>query len=140
MANRVAIPLVDAFGYMRTAISGNDPNVVDHFCFDGHVSGTLDNLQVAVIGRGKQGRSHVRPSQTPRAQGQVLRAVELVSFGLSSYFRKPLASVRRQGRNRPLRPHNDWRSPVPGELSLAPVQAELGEIVMNVVRGCTLYA
>src|SRR5258708_20244551 len=90
MANRVAIPLVDAFGYMRTAISGNDPNVVDHFCFDGHVSGALDNLQIAVIGRGKQGRSHVRPTHTPRAQAQVLRAVHLVSFGLTSYFRKPL--------------------------------------------------
>src|SRR6267143_4888854 len=98
MANRVAIPLVDAFGYMRTAIRGNGPNVVDHFCFDGHVSGALDNLQIAIIGRGKQGRSHVRPSQTPRAQGEVLRAVELVSFGLSSNFRNPLASVRCQWR------------------------------------------
>src|SRR5207302_3878088 len=29
MTDRVAIPLADAFGYMRAAVRGNDPNVVD---------------------------------------------------------------------------------------------------------------
>ncbi len=44
MADRVAIPLADGVGYVRTAVSGDHPNVVDLFCFNGYVSSALHNL------------------------------------------------------------------------------------------------
>ena len=41
---------------MRTPVGGNDPGIVDHFGFNGDVSGSLRNLQIAVVAGGKQGR------------------------------------------------------------------------------------
>ena len=120
---------------MRTPIGGDDPNVVDHFAFDGHITGTLHNLQITVVARGKQGRSHAPHSDAAGAQRPVLRSVELVSFGLGAAFGHSLASLRRQRRNSSFRPH-DHRSPaVPCELGLAPVQPELTKIVMYVIGG-----
>ena len=62
MADRVAHPLVDVLGQMRTPVQANDADVVDLLGFNGHVSGTLYDLQIAVVAGGKQGRSHVVPS------------------------------------------------------------------------------
>src|SRR5437660_2321539 len=128
MADRVTVPLADAFGYMRTAVRGDDANVMDLFCFNGYVSRPLHDLQIAVVSRGKQGH-YIRTSKTPGAQGEILRAVEFVSFGLGSYFREPRASLRRQRRNPPIRPHNDRGPLVPGQFRLTAVQPELREIV-----------
>src|SRR5438132_11624479 len=75
MADRVAQPLADVLGQMGTPIQGNEADVVDLLGFNGHVSGTLYDLKIAVVAGGKQWRSHVRTSQTTRFQWPVLRAV-----------------------------------------------------------------
>src|SRR5580704_1731678 len=124
MANRIAIPLADVCRQMRTAVGGNNTDIMNHFGFNGHVSGTLHNLQIAVVGRGNQ-RHYVQPGNTPCAQGKILWAIELVSLGFGAYFSQSLASVRIQRRNRPLRTHDDRSPPAPSELGLGSVEPEL---------------
>src|SRR5260370_23308285 len=140
MADRLAHRGANVFRYMRTAVRGNDAQVVDLLGLHGHESGTLYDLQIAVVARGKQGWSSARPSNTPRGQGPVLGAVEFMSLFLSRDLGESLSGFRRQGRDGSLQPHNQRRSPVPGNLGLKPVQPALGVIVMHTLRGCAFYA
>ena len=82
MPNRIAKPLTDVLREMRTPVHGDDADIVDLLGFNGHVSGTLYDLQIAVIARGKQGRPHACPSDTARLQRPVLRAVKFMALFL----------------------------------------------------------
>src|SRR5436309_9374822 len=117
MANRVAHPLVNVLGKMRS-VQANDAGIVDLLGFNNHVSRTLYDLQIAVVAGGEQRRSDVVSSDTARAQRPVLGAVELMSLFLSRSLSKSLSGVRRQRRNGSLRSYNQRGSPVPGNLGL----------------------
>src|SRR3989442_12663287 len=55
MAPGVSMPPVDISGKMRTAIQGDDARLAAPFRFNQHVSGTLNNLRIAVVLAGKNG-------------------------------------------------------------------------------------
>src|SRR5262245_29952811 len=125
---------------MWTPVQGNDADVVNLFGDNGHVTGTLYDLEIAVVAGRKQGRSNVVPSDTTRAQRPVLRAVEFMALFFGRHVGESLFRFHRQGRDSSLLPHYQRGSPVPGNPGLEPVQPELGVIVMHILRGCAWYA
>src|SRR5215470_15569646 len=121
---------------MRTPVHANDADVVDLLSFNGHVSGGLHDLKIAVVACGKQGRTNVISSYTTCAQRSAVRPIEFMSFFLRRHIAESLSGFRRQWRNRSLRSHNQRCSTVPGNAGLKPVQTELGVIVMHKLRWC----
>src|ERR1041385_3409365 len=125
---------------MRTPVQGNDADVMDLLGFNGHVSRPLYDLQITVVDRRKQRWSHGGSSDATRLQRPVLYAVEFMSLFSSRPLSDSLSSLRRQGRDGSLGPHNQGCSPAPGNRRLKPVQPELGEVVMHIVRCIAGYA
>src|SRR5947209_8356714 len=73
-AARVAQPLTDVLWQMRAAVQRNDPNVMDHFDENDHVSGCLQDLVVVVVSARKHGLPGGRPQDATFRQAPVLRA------------------------------------------------------------------
>src|SRR5262249_43400057 len=106
MTDRIAIPLPDARGEMRATIRGNDADIVDFLGFNGHVSATLDDLQIAVVTGGKQRRSHSCAGDPTRLQRPIFYAVEFMALFFGRYIGESLSCLGGQLRNRSFRSHN----------------------------------
>src|SRR4030095_11199872 len=132
--DRVAHPLTDVLGQVRTPVQANDADIMNLLSFNSHVSGTLHDLKIAVLASGKPRRSDIIPSYTTRAQRPVLRAVEFMSLFLSGHLGESLSGIRRQRRGGSLRSDTQRCSPVPGKGGREPVQPELCMIVMYILR------
>src|SRR5207302_251073 len=65
-------PLPNAWRQMRTSVQRNDANVVEHLGENHHVSRSLHNLVIVVVGAAQHGRSVVVHQDTARAERLVL--------------------------------------------------------------------
>src|ERR1700674_2632036 len=93
MTARVSSPLADALRCVRTSIRGNNANRVVHFVENGHVSRSLYNLHIVVIGGRQHRHSFLRQNQTAGAQPPILRAIHFMSTILGSEIGGSLAGL-----------------------------------------------
>ena len=121
-ATGVAEPLPQVLVEMRPPVDGNDPGAVNHLGSDGHVAGTLEDLEVVVVDR-RQVRRHVGPDDAANRPGHVGVVVRQAGResrgGLGTRGAHALALGRQRGEHRNPsvnRIHDERRASVGGDL------------------------
>src|SRR5579864_5801753 len=106
MAARVSVPAMDPLRKSRLSVQWDDASLVIPLIFDHHVTGALDDEEVAVVSAGKDWRSAKREAALAQIQvlGDVsfywrigIRVVLIGSVSPGSVL--DLRCFRRQGRN-----------------------------------------
>ena len=118
----IAEPLPQVLVEMRAPVDRNDPGAVDHLGSNGHVAGTLEDLEVVVVDR-RQIRRHVGPDDAANRPGHVGVVVRQAGGepcgGLGTRGAHPLALGRQRGQHRNPsvnRIHDERRASVGGDL------------------------
>src|SRR5690348_1438947 len=68
MTPRISVPAMDRLRKLRAIVERDDANLVIPFVFDSHVAGSLNDLEVAVVGAGQNWRSPERNAALAEVQ------------------------------------------------------------------------